>query len=92
MPQIRLHELVSNFPQTFHGVTPETLISGIVLDSRQVKPGDIFVALEGVNSDGHDFIPHAVERGAKAVVGTRPLAGMNVPYLKVKDGRLALAQ
>ncbi|MBE9473599.1 MAG: UDP-N-acetylmuramoyl-L-alanyl-D-glutamate--2,6-diaminopimelate ligase, partial [Chloroflexi bacterium] len=62
------------------------------LDSRQVKPGDIFVALEGINSDGHNFIPQAVESGAKAVVGTRPMAGMNVPYLKVKDGRLALAQ
>jgi UDP-N-acetylmuramoyl-L-alanyl-D-glutamate--2,6-diaminopimelate ligase len=92
MPQVSLHDLVSYFPQNFRGVTPETLISGIVLDSRQVKPGDIFVALEGESSDGHDFIPQAVERGAEAVVGTRPKAGMNVPYLKVKDGRLALAQ
>lgn len=92
MHQVSLKELVSYFPQTFHGVIPETFVSGIVLDSRQVKPGDIFVALEGENSDGHDFISQAVERGVKAVVGTRPMAGMNVPYLEVKDGRLAVAQ
>ncbi len=92
MHQVNLQQLVSNFPQTFSGVQHQTNISGIVLDSRQVKPGDIFVALEGGSFDGHQFIPEAVGRGAAAVVGTRPMAEINVPYLKVQDGRLALAQ
>jgi UDP-N-acetylmuramoyl-L-alanyl-D-glutamate--2,6-diaminopimelate ligase len=92
MPQASLHELVSNFPQTFRGDIPDRDISGIVFDSRKVKPGDIFVALEGGSFDGHQFIPEAVSRGAAAAVGTNPIPEINVPYLMVEDGRLALAQ
>ncbi len=92
MSQAGLHDLVSNFPQTFSGEIPDKGISGIVFDSRKVKPGDIFVALKGGTFDGHQFIPEAVEKGAAAVVGSNPKTEISVPYLKVKDGRLALAQ
>jgi len=37
-------------------------------DSRQVQPGDIFVAIPGTNYDGHRFIPHALQNGAKYIV------------------------
>ena len=43
-------------------------ITGLACDSRQVKPGDLFVAIKGLSVDGHDFIPQALERGAVAVV------------------------
>jgi UDP-N-acetylmuramoyl-L-alanyl-D-glutamate--2,6-diaminopimelate ligase len=43
-------------------------ITGLASDSRQVKPGDLFVAIKGLSADGHDFIPQALERGAVAVV------------------------
>ncbi|MCU0488685.1 MAG: UDP-N-acetylmuramoyl-L-alanyl-D-glutamate--2,6-diaminopimelate ligase [Anaerolineales bacterium] len=66
-------------------------IRGIVFDSRQVQPGDCFVALSGGNVDGHRYIPDAVQRGAAAVVGVQPLQGLRVPYLRVFDSRLALA-
>jgi UDP-N-acetylmuramoyl-L-alanyl-D-glutamate--2,6-diaminopimelate ligase len=46
----------------------EVEITGLVYDSRQVKPGDLFVAIKGLTVDGHDFIPQALERGAVAVV------------------------
>jgi UDP-N-acetylmuramoyl-L-alanyl-D-glutamate--2,6-diaminopimelate ligase len=46
----------------------EVEITGLTCDSRQVKPGDLFVAIKGLNVDGHDFIPQALERGAVAVV------------------------
>lgn len=92
MRQARLQDLVNYFPQTFQGDFPDKKISGIVLDSRKVEPGDIFVALEGGSYDGHHFIPEAVDRGAAAVVGSNPIPEMSVPYLMVKDGRLALAQ
>ncbi len=42
--------------------------SGATFDSRQVKPGMLFVALKGEKSDGHDFIPQALEKGAAGVV------------------------
>lgn len=42
--------------------------SGATFDSRQVKPGMLFVALKGEKSDGHDFIPQALAAGAVGVV------------------------
>ena len=41
-------------------------ITGICYDSRKVKPGDLFVAVRGYESDGHRFIPMAVEKGCAA--------------------------
>ncbi len=67
------------------------LISGVVSDSRQVKPGDLFVALRGLTTDGHHYIAEAIQKGARAIVGTIPIEGLEVPYYRVEDGRLALA-
>ena len=47
---------------------PDAVISGIALDSRQVQPGDLFVALKGTQTDGHKFVAAAIERGAVAVL------------------------
>ena len=41
---------------------------GATFDSRQVKPGMLFVALKGEKSDGHDYIPMALEKGAAGIV------------------------
>jgi len=73
------------------GEIPPKPVFGIALDSRQVQPGSLFIAIEGRNVDGHRFIPMAIERGAVAVVGTRLIQGLSVPYVQVEDGRLALA-
>jgi UDP-N-acetylmuramoyl-L-alanyl-D-glutamate--2,6-diaminopimelate ligase len=43
----------------------------VCADSRAVKSGDIFVAVKGTANDGHDFIPKAVEKGAKYIVAQR---------------------
>lgn len=69
----------------------DILISGVVSDSRQIKPGNLFVALSGQTTDGHRYIPDAIQKGAVAVVGTLPLESVAVPYFRVEDGRLALA-
>ncbi|MCJ7624448.1 MAG: Mur ligase family protein, partial [Anaerolineaceae bacterium] len=70
---------------------PETAANGIVSDSRKVCPGNIFVALKGSNTDGHVFIPAAIERGAVLVVGMNPFGNLPVPYVQVEDSRFALA-
>ena len=72
------------------GLNP--LITGIVLDSREVKPGNLFVAMTGGQRDGHDFIGDATQKGAAAVVGSEAMGRMAVPYLSVQDTRLALAR
>ncbi|MFN7036368.1 MAG: UDP-N-acetylmuramoyl-L-alanyl-D-glutamate--2,6-diaminopimelate ligase [Bellilinea sp.] len=90
-----LEDLIQTLP--FQALAAQHLggvkVSGIVLDSRQVQPGYLFVALSGGSTDGHRYIPSAVERGAAAVVGSRPLNEMpaDLPYVQVADTRLALA-
>lgn len=51
-------------------VTGDTgrVITDIQFDSRRVKPGSLFVAVRGTNSDGHDFIGKAIENGATAII------------------------
>ena len=66
-------------------------ICGIAMDSRKVKPGDLFVAISGFNSDGNRFIPMAMEKGA-AVIVTAKKPELDVPYVLVPSDRKALAQ
>ncbi|MHC1739748.1 MAG: UDP-N-acetylmuramoyl-L-alanyl-D-glutamate--2,6-diaminopimelate ligase [Anaerolineaceae bacterium] len=88
-----LANLIKELPIPCHvrGDIGTTLINGIALDSRQVKPGDIFICLTGGNTDGHRYIPNAIEQGASAVLGTQPLEGLPVPYLQVENAREAMA-
>ena len=72
-------------------------ITGVTLDSRAVKPGFVFVAVQGVPLpsrpplDGHDFIPKALLNGAVAVVGTTDGLVPEIPYIRVKNDRQAVA-
>jgi UDP-N-acetylmuramyl-tripeptide synthetase len=69
-------------------------IRGIRYDSRQVSPGDLFVALRGASSDGHDFIDRAIALGAAALlVEEMPDAAVRgkVPAVRVADTRRAMA-
>ena len=72
-------------------------ITGVTLDSRAVKPGFVFVAVQGVPLpsrpplDGHDFIPKALLNGAVAVVGTMDGLVPEIPYIRVKNDRQAVA-
>lgn len=69
-------------------------VSGIAHDSRHVKPGSLFVAVRGYHSDGHQFIPQALEQGAVAVVVERrdpAAAAAGTAQIIVEDSRNALA-
>ncbi|TPW14999.1 MAG: UDP-N-acetylmuramoyl-L-alanyl-D-glutamate--2,6-diaminopimelate ligase, partial [bacterium] len=74
----------------------EADIHHLAADSRQVKPGSLFVAIRGQHSDGHAFLRDAVERGAAAVVveeaAARPGLEAPIPIIEVKDSRMALAR
>lgn len=68
-------------------------IKGITYDSRLVMPGFLFVAVEGLRSDGHDYISQAVEAGASAVLVQKNIdVSAEVTRLRVENSREALAQ
>jgi UDP-N-acetylmuramoyl-L-alanyl-D-glutamate--2,6-diaminopimelate ligase len=92
------HLLTALSCKEVHGRT-DVEITGLAYDSRQVRPGDLFVAIKGLEANGHDFIPQALERGAVAVVMQDascllPLASRPLPpasCILVPDSREALA-
>ncbi|GAE24396.1 hypothetical protein JCM9140_315 [Halalkalibacter wakoensis JCM 9140] len=49
----------------------DIIITGIQLDSRKIKEGNLFVAVTGHESDGHNFIHSAITNGAVAVIGEK---------------------
>src|SRR6185295_16494558 len=63
-------------------------VTGLSYRADAVSPGDLFFCVPGMKSDGHDFAPDAVARGAAALVCERPL-GLGVPELVVADVRAA---
>ena len=67
-------------------------ITGIASDSRAVKPGYAFVCYEGVNVDGHTFIPQAIQNGATTIIGEKPEPmPPGVTYIQMPNGRIAFS-
>jgi len=71
--------------ERFGNGNPE--IESITFDSRKAAKGVIFVAMQGTNSNGHDFIPAAIEAGAPVIVCEKIPEGIfpNTTFLKVKN-------
>lgn len=66
----------------------DPVLSGVCIDSRRVRRGDLFVALPGARADGHDFISAAAAGGAAAAMVTKP--ARTVPEIIVGDCEKAL--
>ena len=66
-------------------------VTGLAVDSRVVKPGDLFFALSGSRTDGARFVDAAIAAGAVAVAGDHPLQGLSVPFVATPNPRRALA-
>lgn len=88
-----LIELLEDLPIKYElvGDSRDVSISGICFDSREAIPGSLFVAMTGGSADGHEYISAAIEKGAVAVMGTRDLSTLEVPYIIVGDAREGLA-
>lgn len=68
-------------------------ITGITDDSRNIKPGMVFIAIKGYQSDGHDYILDAANNGASLIIGELPQIDLvNTPYLIVDNSRKMLGQ
>lgn len=79
-------------PVSVIGRADSRVVSGLSADSRMIEPGAVFVAVEGVDVDGHRFIPAAIKAGAMAVI-CRKLPenpSTEVCWMQVADSRRAL--
>lgn len=67
-------------------------VKGLSVDSRAVKPGDLFFAIAGSKTDGSRFVDSAIQAGAVAVAGDHaPAGGLRVPFVVTPNPRRALA-
>ena len=100
-----LSELITHLTDARVANPGDAEIAGIAYDSREVKPGWLFVAMQGGTFDGHGFIGAALESGAAAILAEReidvsgfPLRSnpetpcVSAPYVVVPNGRLAMGQ
>ncbi len=87
MQDQRLSDLGRAIGAALHG--GDVRITGLAVDSRAVRPGDLFVALPGTRDDGARYVADATARGAAGVMAREPASGL--PTLVVVDPRAALA-
>src|SRR5580704_1960404 len=90
---MKLHELTRGVPGATVEGNGDVEITGIAYDSRRVKPGDLFVAVEGLKSDGHAFVADALARGAAALAVDRDVTiPHGTPLLLMPSTRIGLAE
>ena len=87
---MKLRQLLQGLNPLEMTADPNVEILDVTSDSRQVRPGSLFVAVTGFAADGNRFIPMAMEKGA-AVVVTAKKPEQDIPYVLVESDRYALA-
>jgi len=70
----------------------DATFEGVSIDSRAIKPGQLFIALTGPRFDGHDYLNDVASLGAAGALVEREVADCALPQLLVKDARQALGQ
>ena len=69
----------------------DALFNGVSIDSRTIKPGELFVAISGEKFNGNNFVSAAAEKNASAAITTENVE-TKLPVLQVEDGRIALGK
>ena len=72
-----------------HHLTADDMITDVRVDSREITPGCMFVAIKGERADGHDFAAEVIAAGATAVLSDRVL---DQPCIVVDDPVMALGR
>ena len=71
---------------------PEVLISGLSINSKTIKKGDLFIALQGTSKNGHSYITDAINSGAAAIIANKSYTEkVTIPIIKVENSRKALS-
>jgi UDP-N-acetylmuramoyl-L-alanyl-D-glutamate--2,6-diaminopimelate ligase len=69
----------------------DTIVRGVSDDSRSTRSGDLFFAWQGTAVDSHEYVAAAARAGAVAAIVERPVSGVAIPQVIVRDGRAAAA-
>jgi len=89
---MNLKELLNKVSYNLLNGDLDIKINDIKYDSRKVKPNDMYIALVGFHSDGHDYIEEAINNGATVIITSKIInCPKNITVIKVDDTRLALA-
>ena len=88
-----LNNLIENISYINYTGDLNIHITDVIIDSRKVVTGSLFIALEGGLTDGHNFIEEAIHKGAIAILHSKNLIEYknNITYIQVKDAQYALA-
>ena len=84
MKKLTLKQAAEDCHGTLAPEQAEAVVTGVQIDSRRVKPGDLFIAIKGEKVDGHDFIDMAAGLGASAALVERPVRA-SIPTILVPD-------
>ena len=87
---MKLEKLLSNVEIIENNTDGGIDIPGVCYDTRVMRDGELFIAIRGYQTDGHNYIEEAVRRGAVCIICEEAPA-LPVPYVIVKDSRKALA-
>ena len=92
MKNMSLNQIALACGGTYTGTETQRFreVSGVVIDSRKVEPGFLFVALKGDRVDGHSFIPTVYAKGAACVLCEQPPEFPSGPYIQVESCLQAL--
>ncbi|MDD2512654.1 MAG: UDP-N-acetylmuramoyl-L-alanyl-D-glutamate--2,6-diaminopimelate ligase [Proteiniphilum sp.] len=91
---MRLNTLIESCKVVSLRGNEATEVTSVTSDSRKVEPGSLFVAVEGICTDGHSYIGKAIEQGATVVVYDKPMIEeyfSRVTYVQVEESAVALA-
>lgn len=93
MKNLTIDALVKVCHASLHGPVRSNhsdTVTGVVIDSRKIEPGNLFIATKGERVDGHTFIPSAFDKGCMAVVCEKLPEVITGPCILVKDSFQAL--
>jgi len=91
---LKLTDLLYNFSYECIKGSEDIDVTEIVYDSRKVTEGCLFICIEGANFDGHEFAADVAGKGAKVLVVSKPVTGIDdkdVTVIKVENTRYAMA-
>lgn len=88
-----MNMMLSEIAACVHGklVGEDVAISSVSIDTRAIKPGQLYVAIKGHNFDGNEFVAEAAQAGAVGAIVHQGIA-TTIPHIVVDDTRLALAE